>query len=227
MPISTADEIAYRPRAIVFDWDNTLVDTWPVIHAALAATFEAMDQEPWTLAQTKQRVARSLRESFPDLFGERWEEAAHVFYETFGSVHLDRLKPLDHARATLVSLTEIGLPCSIVSNKNGSFLRKEIGHLGWTDLIHTSIGATDADKDKPDPAPMYMALDGTGLTPSKDIWYVGDSQIDLDFAAATGCVGVLVHTAASKPETAAKADMVAGNLPELMSVFNRLPQRDR
>lgn len=227
MPVSTADEVTYRPRAIVFDWDNTLVDTWPVIHAALSATFEAMDQEPWTLAQTKQRVAKSLRESFPDLFGRRWEEAAAVFYESFGSVHLDRLKPLDHAHATLVALTETGLPCFIVSNKTSSFLHKEVDHLGWTDFIHTIIGATDAEKDKPDPAPMYMALDGTGLTPSRDIWYVGDSLIDLDFAEATGCLGILVHTASAKPEAAAKADIVVDDLAELMSVFNRLPSRGR
>jgi phosphoglycolate phosphatase len=23
------------PRAILFDWDNTLVDTWPLIHTAM------------------------------------------------------------------------------------------------------------------------------------------------------------------------------------------------
>jgi phosphoglycolate phosphatase len=28
-----------RPRAILFDWDNTLVDSWAVIHEALVVTF--------------------------------------------------------------------------------------------------------------------------------------------------------------------------------------------
>ena len=56
-----------KPRALIFDWDNTLVDTWPTIHEALRQTFEAMDVEPWTLDQTRQRVRRSMRESFPEL----------------------------------------------------------------------------------------------------------------------------------------------------------------
>ena len=29
------------PRAAIFDWDNTLVDTWPVIHESMNATLYA------------------------------------------------------------------------------------------------------------------------------------------------------------------------------------------
>jgi phosphoglycolate phosphatase len=34
------------PRAILFDWDNTLVDTWPTILDALNTTFEAFHMAP-------------------------------------------------------------------------------------------------------------------------------------------------------------------------------------
>tara|TARA_R100001086_G_scaffold137349_1_gene71705 strand:- start:1375 stop:1527 length:153 start_codon:yes stop_codon:yes gene_type:complete len=37
------------PRAVVFDWDNTLVDTWPIIHDALNHTFRAWGLREWTL----------------------------------------------------------------------------------------------------------------------------------------------------------------------------------
>ena len=40
-----------RPAAIVFDWDNTLVDTWPVIHESLMVTLSAMGHEPWTFEE--------------------------------------------------------------------------------------------------------------------------------------------------------------------------------
>ena len=62
-----------RPRGILFDWDNTLVDSWAVIHEALVVTFEAMGLAPWTLDETKQRARHSLRDAFPRLFGPRWE----------------------------------------------------------------------------------------------------------------------------------------------------------
>ena len=77
-----------RPRALLFDWDNTLVDSWGAIHDALRVTFEAMGREPWTLEQTRQRVRRSAREAFPALFGARAEEAAGIFYQAFESDHL-------------------------------------------------------------------------------------------------------------------------------------------
>ena len=53
------------PRALVFDWDNTLVDSWEVIHVANSRTFEAMGLRPWTFEETRQNVAKSLRDAFP------------------------------------------------------------------------------------------------------------------------------------------------------------------
>ena len=45
-----------RPTALIFDWDNTLVDTWPTIHDALNTMLPQMGHEAWTLSETKQRV---------------------------------------------------------------------------------------------------------------------------------------------------------------------------
>src|SRR5216684_1044345 len=64
-----------RPRAILFDWDNTLVDSWATIHEALNFLMRAMGKPEWSLAQTRERVRLSLRDAFPLHFGERWEEA--------------------------------------------------------------------------------------------------------------------------------------------------------
>ena len=63
------------PRAILFDWDNTLVDSWATIHEALNFLMRAMDKPEWTLADTMEKVRLSLREAFPMYFGDRWEEA--------------------------------------------------------------------------------------------------------------------------------------------------------
>ena len=58
------------------DWDNTLVDSWSTIHEALNFLMAAMDKPLWTIEETRERVRLSLREAFPRIFGERWEEAA-------------------------------------------------------------------------------------------------------------------------------------------------------
>ena len=89
-PLDT--ELALRPpRAILFDWDNTLVDSWGTIHEALNFLMRAMDKPEWSLAATHQLVRLSLRESFPQIFGERWEEARDIYLDRFRAIHLERL----------------------------------------------------------------------------------------------------------------------------------------
>jgi phosphoglycolate phosphatase len=182
-----------RPDAVIFDWDNTLVDSWRTIHGALVETFTAMDQEPWTLAETKQRVRQSLRDSFPNLFGARWEEAASVFYAAFERSHIENLAPMPGAKRLLQQAAALIPLLGVVSNKTGRLLRKETAHLGWDDYFAAVIGAGDASRDKPDAAPVDLFRTNNGLTGESVIWYVGDADIDIETAANSGCIAVLVH----------------------------------
>ncbi len=64
-----------RPKAVLFDWDNTLIDSWPVIFEATNATLTEFGHDPWTLEEIKGRVRKSLRNAFPEYYGDRWQEA--------------------------------------------------------------------------------------------------------------------------------------------------------
>jgi len=86
-----------RPKAILFDWDNTLVNTWPTIIECYNDTFHALGLPRWTDQEVRDRAHGSLRDHFPKLFGERAGEAEKVFYETFHRIHLERLEPLPGA----------------------------------------------------------------------------------------------------------------------------------
>ncbi|MGH6881095.1 MAG: HAD family hydrolase, partial [Hypericibacter sp.] len=132
MTSSAAGKAGLRlPRAVLWDWDNTLVDSWGVIADALNTTLVAMGQEPWTLAQIRERVKASLRDSFPAMFGTRWQEAEKIFYARFQSHHLDLLAALPGAEALLAALSARGVYQGVVSNKRGPFLRQEAEQLDW------------------------------------------------------------------------------------------------
>lgn len=182
-----------RPRAVIFDWDNTLVETWPAIHAALTSTFTHYGMESWTFEQTKQRVRRSMRESFPPLFGARWEEAGAFFKDAFTAIHLDYLKPAADAEAMLADLKGRGIYLGVVSNKNGDVLRQEAEHLGWGGYFGQIVGAFDAAHDKPAADPVHLALSGSGIACGPEVWFAGDTDIDLECAAISGCIPVLVR----------------------------------
>ena len=55
------------PRAVLFDWDNTLVDTWPTIVACYHDTFTALGLPPWPAEEVRDRAHGSLRDVFPPL----------------------------------------------------------------------------------------------------------------------------------------------------------------
>src|SRR5207237_3391845 len=129
------------PQAVPFDWDNTLVDNWPTIHDALNATFEAMGHPTWTLAETRERVRASLRDSFPPMFGSRWEAARDIFYARFEARHIETLVPLPGASELLNALRARGVYLAVVSNKTGRYLRKEADALRWTGRCGRMVGA--------------------------------------------------------------------------------------
>ncbi len=182
---------AVAPRALVFDWDNTLVDSWEVIHVANVRTFEAMGLKPWTFEETRQNVAKSLRDAFPELFGDRWEEARDFFYATYDEIHLDYIKPLPGAAEALEGFVSLGLPLSVVSNKTASYLRKEVEVLGWKDHFVHVYGAGDFERDKPDPMVVHAALGGSEA--GRDVWFIGDNAIDMECGYRSGCSAVLMH----------------------------------
>lgn len=181
------------PRVVLFDWDNTLVDTWPVIAECYNAVFDAFGQTRWTLDEVKSRAHGSLRDFFPVLFGDRWQAAGDIFFDTFHRIHLDRLEPRPGAVELLEGLRARGVTLGVVSNKVGKNLRVEAGHLGWAGHFHRIVGATDAARDKPAPDPIYLALEGTGVPAGMQVWMVGDTRADLVCAHAAGCLPVLVR----------------------------------
>ncbi|MEQ8441774.1 MAG: HAD-IA family hydrolase [Alphaproteobacteria bacterium] len=181
-----------RPTAILYDWDNTLVDTWPVIHSAMNVLFRYMDMPEWTLLETKSNVRQSMRDAFPRMFGDRWEEARDVFYQAFEAVHLNALVSLDGMRELLDGVKAAEIPQAVVSNKQGRYLRKEAEHLGIDGIFHSLIGAGDAARDKPAPDPVHAALEGTGIALGPHVLFVGDSGIDMQTAHAAGLTPILI-----------------------------------
>jgi len=191
------------PRAVIFDWDNTLVDSWQTIHDALNETLAALDRPLWTLSETKARTRQSLRDAFPSLFGDDWMRAQKIYLDRFAAIHLDRLRAFDGAATLLADLQRNGVFLALVSNKTGRLLRREVEALGWTGYFGAIVGAGDADFDKPHRAPVDLALADSGIDAGPSVWFVGDTGIDIDCAVNSGCVPILLqHETADETDDA-------------------------
>ena len=180
------------PAAVLFDWDNTLVDTWKTIFYAINKTLVVFGLEAWGEDFALSNIQHSGREAFPKLFGDKAKEAQKFFYKIIEEDHLRGLNPMPDAEALLQLLTEKGIPLGVVSNKSSNFLRKEASHLGWEGYFSVLVGAGDALRDKPAADPLLLALQTLKIPASAEVWMVGDAPVDWDCAKAAGCQAIAI-----------------------------------
>ena len=60
--------VKFPPKAILFDWDNTLVNNWEPIFFAYKKTLQALGLKKQSKEETLKNAKYSLRETFPRIF---------------------------------------------------------------------------------------------------------------------------------------------------------------
>ena len=167
-------------KAVLFDWDGTLVDTTALIIEAHNHVRAAFNLPPVQDKEKAGVIFKSAREAFPETYGDQALEAERMFYEYYHAHHKDFLRFFDGALELFQTLSKAGIQIGIVSNKRHDVLGGEIEVSPLKDYIGTFVGAGKAHADKPAPDPLLLAaelLDDTLLT--ADILYVGDTETDL------------------------------------------------
>lgn len=209
------------PTALLFDWDNTLVDSWAVLHATMNETLLAMGKPAWSRVEAEQRIRASMRDSFPTLFGERWPDAEKIFYTTYEKLHVDALAPCPGAEELLEWASGQGFYLAVVSNKRGSYLRTEARALGWDRFFRKLAGAGDAARDKPALEHVEAALVAGEVELGPHVWFVGDTDIDIVCGRNAGCVTALVRADPPAPGEFADGapDHHFSGLPELRAAL--------
>ncbi len=186
------------PRAVIFDWDNTLVDSWGAIGEAVNHVRARYGKPVWPREEIPDRCTRSARDSFPEMFGDKWQEAMDAFYVHFRKAReRDGIHPAEGAKDLLAWLLDNRIPAIVVSNKMGEHLRHEATHLGWDHYFASIVGARDAIRDKPAREHADHALSLAGLEASPDIWFIGDGESDVACARAIGCIPLLIGNQAT------------------------------
>jgi phosphoglycolate phosphatase len=213
-----------KPKAIIFDWDNTLVDTWPLIQYSIDETMQHMGKEPWGLEKVRDNVHKSMRESFPEIFGKDWEKAGEIYKNTYRSIHLNKLRFLEGSLELIQTIHQKGILQFVVSNKIGVTLRKETKQLGVDEFFFAVIGAHDANRDKPSKDPVELAILGSDLKLGEDeIWFIGDTIADIECGYNSGCTPIVYgHSSCEISKTISKEVLQNGknNKGALPTYFN-------
>lgn len=183
------------PKAVIFDWDDTIVNTWRIIHAAINVTLRHMGHAPWTDDEARQRIGPPARVLFTELFGaDKWQEADAVFIQAYADSIVGNIRVHDGAEDMLRHFQSCNIPLVCLSNKRGPVLRREVAHLGFDPYFVNIVGTGDAPQDKPDVAAVHFALVPTGIAAGVDVWLVGDGATDMICAHSAGLTPILIET---------------------------------
>jgi phosphoglycolate phosphatase len=191
-----------KPKIILFDWDNTLVETGPVLRKTVNSRIDQLNLDRSLLKNTENTKPLTLKERLERLFGDKWEEV----WEDCKKDYLEILeaeggvKTLPGVVEILDAFNQDKIIMALVSNKEKDLLLEEVEQLGLEKYFSAIVGSGDAKEDKPSPLPALLALEKIqktfatiALELPQDCWFIGDSDLDVTSALAANLLPVIVN----------------------------------
>lgn len=182
-------------NTILFDLDGTLLYTLEDLTDSLNHTLALYHKETHPIENVRRFVGNGLKKlverALPlglddPLFDDIFKDFV-AYYNTHNQI---KTRPYDGVIETTEKLSEIGIQMAIVTNKGqtaSNMLLKDY----FYPHIKTIIGDNGIHKRKPDPEPIYLAMEALDISDKSSVLYVGDSDVDATTAINSGLDYVL------------------------------------
>jgi phosphoglycolate phosphatase len=210
-------------RAVLFDFDGTLADSFAAITASVNHARASYGLPALPEQTVREYVGLGLSQLMRDLLpGVPTADAVTRYREHHTSVMLGGTKLLPGVLDTLTVLHQRGYRLALCSNKAVAFTRELVRHLDLAPLFDAVLGPEDAHgRAKPAPDMLLEALRRLQVSP-KEAVYVGDMAVDVYAGRAAGLPVWLVPGPAVGRECPADAgpDRI---LPAFSDLITMLP----
>jgi 2-phosphoglycolate phosphatase len=209
-------------RAILYDFDGTLVDSYGAIsastnHVRLKYGLPALPE-----SEVRRYVGYGLANLVQTLIPiAPTDEAIALYRAHHQTVMLTQTKLLPGVAETIPELARRGFRLGVCSNKRVEFTRQLVETLGLAPYFACVLGPEDVgDRPKPDPAILLEGLTRLKVSAGEAI-YVGDMVVDIQTAQAAGVTVWLVPGEAAEEESAIAAgpDRVLTEFAELLTLL--------
>ena len=182
-------------RAAIFDMDGTLLNTLDDLAASTNAALAAHGMPLRATDEVRQFVGNGImnlvRLAVPEGTDEKTrQEIFDTFCAHYAEHSADRTAPYPGVLDLLKALHEQGVRCAVVSNK-GDFAVQDLVRLYFPGAFDFAVGEREGIRRKPAPDTVNAALEALGVSRNEAV-YVGDSEVDVATAAASGldCIAV-------------------------------------
>ena len=204
-------------RAVILDWDGTLLDSYHAdarayqfMFRALRIKFSGGDLDrhyspDWYRVYRAAKIPRS-----------QWELADKLWAKGYAREN-PRLLP--GARALLKKLSSSYL-LALVTSGDRERVHRQLRKFDFLRLFRVCICSEDASHRKPHPAPLRKAMQCLGVMPA-DCVYVGDTPEDIEMArrARVRSIGVIGPFPSSTRLVAAHPDALIHSITELAEIL--------
>jgi phosphoglycolate phosphatase len=192
---------ALRYRAVLFDLDGTLVDSYAALadavnYARRTHGLPALDQ-----AQVKGLVGDGIEKLLQRAFEMRDVPAdvRKVFETRYDEVCCEQSRILEDVEKTLRELSALGIAMAVCTNKPTSFSKKILDFLNLSEHFRAIVGPDVAGARKPDPQHVLRTLRETACA-IEEALFVGDMPVDIEAAHNSGIDVAVLATGSSSIE---------------------------
>jgi len=203
----------FSARAVLFDWDGTLLNSYAADVRAYLSMFRALEIK-WTEREVNLHYSPNWYRVYRAALIPRskWIEANRLWTQAYKLERPQLLPGAQRVLRTLAAEFELG----IVTSGNRARVRRQLREFGLADYFSACVCNEDAAKKKPNPAPLQLALKRLGLPPEQCV-YVGDTAEDIEMARRAGvrAIGVLGPFPTAARLRAAKPEILLDSIREL------------
>jgi phosphoglycolate phosphatase/AHBA synthesis associated protein len=202
-------------RAVLFDLDGVLVDSYEVWFALLRALTVELGYPELSREAFRAGWGQGIQADVATIFTRQTvAELERIYAERFTD-HLSHLAVADGVVDTFAALRARGLATAVITNTPAVMARALVDRAGATpDVL---VGGTDVENAKPAPDMVLLASAKLAVD-AREAWVVGDTSYDRDAARAAG---------AGFAGLGIDGDVRLARLADLLPALDRVTMLDR
>ena len=235
-----------KPKAVIFDTDNTLY-RYDVAHSAAISAVTKKAENMLGISKKEFESAYKIsRKNIKAQLGTTASSHSRLLYfqrtiehlglrtrvlltldleQTYWSTFLTNAQLFSHVQEFILELKSSGIIIANITDLTAQIQFRKMIYFGLDECFDYVVTSEESGSDKPDPRPFQIALDKLKIEP-KRIWMIGDSALE-DMAGA-GHFGITkvqkIHQGVKIGEGESKPDIVFKQYVSLLDFFINLSQ---
>lgn len=180
-------------KAVVFDFDGTLVDTVELLSEAWARAARMLG-----MAISPEEVEKHIGLAGPEISlriaegdGAKAAKLRRLKDDIYDSEYISRIRLFDDVEQSLMMLKEKGIKIAIASSQTSRRLKRYLSLLGILKIVDVVVGSDLVSKRKPAPDILLKAAELLRIRP-EECFAIGDTSFDCESANKAGMKFILV-----------------------------------